>query len=102
VYTPLSSPEYPRAPITEAIIEVRVDADVDAGILDKIARRLKSHYTRYEPLRQVGVAIDNTGGNVSIQQNATGIRLTSEDQADITLLTNRFITTARLPVGSKN
>jgi uncharacterized protein (TIGR04255 family) len=97
VYTPLASPQYPRAPITEAVIEVRVAAEIDANILDKIARKLKSHYTRSEPLRQVGVAIDNTGGNVSIQQNATGFRLSNEDQADIALLSNRFITTARLP-----
>jgi uncharacterized protein (TIGR04255 family) len=97
VFTPLSSPQYPRAPITEAVIEIRIAADVDANILDKIARKLKSHYTRSEPLRQVGVAIDNTGGNVSVQQNATGFRLTSDDQADIALITNRFIATARLP-----
>lgn len=97
MYTPLPSPEYPRAPITEAVIEVRVAAGVETGVLDKIARRLKSHYTISEPMREVGFIIDNTGGNVTVKEDATGFRLASEDQADIVLLTKFFMTTARLP-----
>lgn len=97
MYVPFPSPVYPRAPITEAVIELRIGHDAELAALEKIAHRLKPHYARSEPMRQVGFVIDNTGGSVSMQEDATGFRLSSDDQADIALLSQRFLTTARLP-----
>lgn len=96
MYTPRPSPAYPKAPITEAVIELRVGHDVELSALEKITQRLKSHYAKSEPMRQVGFLIDNTGGSVSLHEDATGFRLSSDDQADIALLSPRFMTTARL------
>ena len=97
MYVPLSSPAYPKAPITEAVIELRIGHDVELTALEKIARRLKHHYAKSEPMRQVGFVIDNTGGSVSLREDAAGFRLNSDDQAEIAMLSQRFLTTARLP-----
>jgi uncharacterized protein (TIGR04255 family) len=98
VYTPLQSPAYPHAPITEAVIEVRVDRDIEDKVLEKIARKLKPHYKMSSPRREIGFLIDNTtGGDIKIQEDSAGYHLSSEDQADIVLLTKRHLTTARLP-----
>jgi uncharacterized protein (TIGR04255 family) len=79
------------------VIELRIGHDIELAILEKIAHRLKPHYAKSEPMRQVGIVIDNTGGSVSMHEDASGFRLSSEDQADIAILTQRFMTTARLP-----
>ncbi|MBU1211275.1 MAG: TIGR04255 family protein [Alphaproteobacteria bacterium] len=98
VYEPRPSPAYAHAPITEAVIEVRVDHDVEDKALKKIAAKLKPHYTMSSPRREIGFLIDNTtGGDIKIAEDSTGYRLASEDQADIVLLTKRHLTTARLP-----
>lgn len=79
------------------MIEVRVATEIDKNVLDRVVRKLKPKYTRVEPVREVGVKIDDTGANVTVQEDATGYRLASEDQADIVLLTRRSFATARLP-----
>ena len=93
----LTSPHYPRAPITEAVIQLRVAADIEARQQEKIAKRLKRDYPHSQPMHEVEVALDNTGGNVAVTQNAQGFRLANDDQTNILILNNRSLTAARLP-----
>ena len=97
VYTPLTSPNYPRAPITEAVIELRVETQLATGAVEKIAKRLKKSFDTVAPLQQVNLVLDMTGsGATAVQQQITGHRFTTYDQADIALLTPVNLTTACL------
>jgi uncharacterized protein (TIGR04255 family) len=93
----LPSPHYPRAPITEAVIQLRSSSEIGARQQEKIAKRLKRDYPHSQPLHEVAVAIDNTGGNVAITQNIQGFRLANDDQTNIVILDSRSLTAARLP-----
>jgi uncharacterized protein (TIGR04255 family) len=92
-----TSPYYPRAPITEAVIQILVAADVEPRALERIAHRLKADYPNSQPLREYKVEIPNTGGQVSVGQNPQGFRLANDDQTDIVILNSRGIAAARLP-----
>ena len=97
MYTPFSSPKYPRAPITEAVIELRIATGLETVIIDKIAKRLKKRYDTQAPLQQVNLILDMTGsGTTAVQQQNNGHRFATYDQADIALLTPVNLTTARL------
>ena len=97
LYQPLTSPNYPRAPITEAVIQLRMAADVDMKALEKIQHRLKPAYPNSQPLQNVQISLDNTGSQINVVQNPQGFRLANDDQTDIVILSPRDITTARLP-----
>ena len=93
---PLTSPNYPRAPITEAVIQLRMAADVEARLQEKVVQKLKSKFPNSQPMHEFSVVLDNTGGNVSVSQNTEGFRLSNDDQTDIILINNRGITATRL------
>jgi uncharacterized protein (TIGR04255 family) len=92
-----TSPIYPRAPITEAVIEIIVTADAEPRTLERIAHRVKAAYPNSQPLQEFKLDIPNTGGQVSVSQNTHGFRLANNDQTDVILLKSRGITVARLP-----
>jgi uncharacterized protein (TIGR04255 family) len=94
---PRIGPPYQRPPITEAVIQIRMAADVELRLLDKIAKRLKKNYPNAQPMQGVQVTLDDTGRNVGVTQNAEGFRLASDDQTDILLVNKRGVTAARLP-----
>ena len=91
-----TSPHYPRAPITEAVIQIQVAAEVEPRALEKIAHKLKRDYPNSQPLQEYKIEFSNTGGQVSIAQNPQGIRLANNDQTDIVMLNPQSITAARL------
>lgn len=90
------SQTYPRAPITEAVIEIRVDTKVGDREQGKVVRRLKSGYPNAQSLQTVNVNIDTTGGQVGLEQHPQGYRLTTDDQADIVLVMPHGVAVARL------
>lgn len=94
---PIANPKYPRAPITEAVIQIRMAADVELRALEKIQHRLKAAYPNSQPLQNVQVSIDNTGSQINIAQNQQGFRLATDDQTDVVILSSRDVTVARLP-----
>lgn len=91
-----TSPTYPRAPITEAVIQILVGADAEPRALDRIAHKLKAVYPNSQPLQEFKVAIPNTGGPVNVAQSPQGFRLANNDQTDVVMLSPRGITAARL------
>lgn len=97
VYVPISSPFYSRAPIIEAVIELRIVGNLAQRTVDKIAKRVKKRYAHQAPLQHFDFKLDMTGsGNAEVHQRATGFRLATDDQADIALVTQTNLTTARL------
>ena len=92
----LSSPNYRRAPITEAFIQLNVSTDVEEKALEKIQRRLKSVYPNAQPLQNVQISLNNTGSQFNVSQNPKGFRLSNNDQTDILFLNSRGVTAARL------
>jgi uncharacterized protein (TIGR04255 family) len=93
---PLEPKQYARAPITEAVIEVRITAEVSAKHQETVARRLKRFYPHAAPLQAFSVKIDTTGGNVGVEQQSQGFRLTSDEQTDVVLVNPTGVATARL------
>jgi uncharacterized protein (TIGR04255 family) len=90
------SRSYPRAPITEAVIEIRVSAEATTREQDKIVRRLKHDYPNAEPLQTFSVSIDTTGGRVGVEEHPRGFRLSTDEQTDVVLVMPQGIATARL------
>lgn len=90
------SQNYPRAPITEAVIQILVGADAEPRMLERIAHKLKADYPNSQPLQEYKVEIPNTGGQVNVAQSPQGFRLANNDQSDVVVLSPRGITAARL------
>jgi uncharacterized protein (TIGR04255 family) len=93
---PLKSKQYARAPITEAVIEIRLASDVSAKDLETAVRRLKKSYSHTAPLQAFSVKIDTTGGNVALEQQSQGFRLSTDEQTDVVVIMPAGVATARL------
>ncbi len=93
-----TSPDYSRPPIIEAVIQIRVSVDADQRAFEAIAHKLKKKYPQQQPQQNFQVTIGNTGADVGISQEASGIRVASDDQTDVVLIEKRGITAARLPL----
>ena len=89
---------YSHAPITEAVIELRVDSEVSQKEQEKVVQRLKKDYPHSQHLNKFNVNFNAspTGSGVTVSQQPQGFRLTSNDQADVTIITPLNIATARL------
>lgn len=96
MYQPIPSPHYPRAPVTEAVVELRVGAELDMAVVEKIAQRMKRRYPSAKPLSQVEFLIDNTGGKVTARHTADGKRLSTDDQASLALVSRSSLATVRV------
>ena len=98
MYKPIPSPVYPRAPIIEAVIELRASSDVTPETVEKIARRLKKRYDKSTDEDKIDFVIDSTGGRVSVHQQgqARGRRLATLDQSNIVIVNQRALVTACL------
>ncbi len=93
----LPSPHYARAPITEAVIELRVANPATVKQQEKVVKRLKKLYPRSEAMQAFSVNVDTTGGTLSVSQSPQGFRLTNDDQTGVVLIQPNGVTTSRLP-----
>jgi len=91
-----TSPNYPRAPITEAVIQILVAAEIELRALERIAHKLRVDYPNSQPMQEIKVELPSTGGQISVAQSPQGFRLANNDQTDVVLLNSRSITAARL------
>lgn len=96
MYQLLPSGTYPRAPIIEAVIQLREVADVDARLQKKVVQKLKRAYPHQQPVHAFEVALDNTGGSVAVAQESEGFRLANDDQTDVLIINARGVTAVRL------
>jgi len=92
----IPQPPYPKAPITEGVIHLRVAGTATVDEQQTIVRRLTRNYPHSKPLKEFNLKIDTTGGEVSVDQRPQGFRLNTHDQADIVLVFPDGIAIARL------
>ena len=92
----LPKPPYPKAPITEAVIHLRVAGNASADDQKIVVRRLSKDYPHSNPLQAFNVTIDTTGGSAAVEQKPQGFRLSSADQADLVLVFPNGIAIARV------
>ena len=78
------------------MIELRIGAEIDAKILEKVVRSLESSYPHVNRMETLSVNIDSTGGDDSVVREASGYRLTTEEQIDVVLVKPNGVTVARL------
>ena len=95
---PKVSPVYPRAPIIESVIELRMRGEIGVRDVEKIATRLGKRYEFSELQNVVDVGVIATGSGVTLHQQARGgRRLFSSDQANVAIVNQRSLVTACLP-----
>lgn len=92
----IPKPPYPKAPITEGVIHLRVAGTASEDEQNKVVRRLTKLYPHSNPLQEFSLRIDTTGGEVAVDQKPQGFRLNSDDQADVVLVFPDGIAAARL------
>jgi uncharacterized protein (TIGR04255 family) len=89
-------PPYPKAPIIEAVIHISAAAAASPDELQKLVKRFAQNYPHEETLSSVNVAINTTGGAMTVQQQTQGYRVRSADQADIVLIFADGVAASRL------
>ena len=88
--------QYLRPPITEAVIELQVATHIDHTAIAKIARKLKGQYPNEQQIKTISFNVDTTAGKADFLQQVDGVKLSSDDQADVLLVKPMSLTTARL------
>lgn len=81
---------YKRPPITEAVIEIRIDGPVDENVLLHVSNKFLELYPNVQPMRNMGVAVDlsEASDNKTIvkMSNQASFRRSSEDETEILVL----------------
>ena len=92
----LESPHYDKAPIAEAVIDLRLGVAIKKRTQDKLVKKIARSYYRFETLQAIDVNIDTTGGSVRVDQALVGHRIASEDQLDLVTVQPNRLTVSRL------
>lgn len=89
---------YPRAPITEAVIEIRFGESIPAPSIQKAVEKFRDHYPHRQQVRGIGLQlnVDATGAKANFSENPPIERLTSLDQSEIALFGQTQFTVAQL------
>jgi hypothetical protein len=82
----IPQPPYPKAPIAEGVIHLRIAGTATTDDQEKVVRRLSKDYPHSNPLQAFSLTINTTGGEVAVDQKPQGFRLTTDDQADVVLV----------------
>ncbi|RIZ70303.1 MAG: TIGR04255 family protein [Methylococcales bacterium] len=94
----LNLSNYLHPPITEAVIEVRVNKEISIGLTEKIANKLLKNYPNKLPsINIIQQSFDN--GIASLNANngiQHGFQLRSNDQLDVAIISQSSVTVARL------
>jgi uncharacterized protein (TIGR04255 family) len=86
-----TSMPYKRAPITEAVIELRFAQTIDSETLQKAVRRVRSEYTFEDPEREVNVQLDMATQKTEFRHAWSGVKLSSLERTDVSMFrTNSF------------
>jgi uncharacterized protein (TIGR04255 family) len=90
--------KYKRPPITEAVLEFQLERAADRKIIESAGRRLASFYKTSETEMNYQFAFDMQGPPQAkvIENEWNGLKLSSEDRADVVALRKLGIATSRL------
>jgi uncharacterized protein (TIGR04255 family) len=92
---------YLHPPVTEAVIEIRVNNALTSSELEKIAKKLKKQYPNSQHHNELGIDLgdirsSSVGSNVKVSKHQKGFHLSSEDQADIVIIKSQSLIISRL------
>jgi len=85
---------YSKAPITEAVIELRHTGVVEPEAIDKVSKLLSKEYPFDEPQQQLDIRIEPNGAR--LESHYLGKRLSSVDRTDIFILGSQNFISSRL------
>src|SRR5262245_21109480 len=89
---------YKRAPITEAVIELRFTHPIGQKSVEKAARRVRGTYAFEDPEDAVNLHFDVDTKKAQVQHTWFGVKLSSLDRADISSFrTNSFMCSRLAP-----
>lgn len=89
---------YAKAPITEAVIELRFARPIDLEVAKKAAQRVRPEYAFEDPEEEVHIQFDATTRKTQFQQVWSGVKLSSLDRADLSMFrTNSFVCSRLAP-----
>ncbi len=93
----MTSPQYKRPPITEAVIEIRLEDSLSERMVEKIHNRLKKRYESSERISIIGFMLDPRKKEIAkIPDEFEGYKLTSKDQADVVQIKPNSMACSRL------
>src|SRR5215471_11464226 len=93
----MASP-YTRPPIVEAVIELRFATEVEQETLAKLQKQLYDYYPAPPQNEfQIEVQVGESTDTARTKQTLSGIKLTSDDGADVVIIGPFRLTNARLP-----
>lgn len=90
---------YLHPPITEAVIEVRVNHVMSTDDIEQVARPLGKVYPHKQIITNYGINLPDQpigGESLVINSQPRGLRLNSDDQTNIAIITQNSLTVARL------
>jgi uncharacterized protein (TIGR04255 family) len=90
---------YRRAPITEAVIEIRVQDPIDRELVDRAQKRALSEFPLSEELANVGFTVEfpTQVARAKIQHDWAGYKLSNIDRTDFLSLGPNIFNVSRLP-----
>lgn len=93
----MTNPQYKRPPITEAVIEIRLEGSLSERMVEKIHNRLKKRYESSERISIMGFMLDPRKKEIAkIPDEFEGYKLTSKDQADVVQIKPNTMACSRL------
>ena len=93
----MTGPHYRHPPITEAVIEIRLQDSLSEKVVEKIHSRLEKKYESSEKIARIGVMFDAKEKKIAeMPGEFVGYKLTSKDQADIVQIKPNAMACSRL------
>ena len=93
----MTSRQYKRPPITEAVIEIRLEDSLSRNVVEKIHSRLEKSYESSGPISSIGFEFHSKKKElVQLPEEFEGFKLTSKDQADIVQIKSNGMVCSRL------
>ena len=93
----MTSHQYKHPPITEAVIEIRLEDSLSESVVEKIHKRLKKSYESSETISLVGIRLDPKKEKIErIPDEFEAYKLTSKDQADVVQIKPNAMVCSRL------
>ena len=89
-------PQYKRPPITEAVIELRLEQSLSRTELDKLLQRFKDDYASSEDYVGYEVRVNPAERRADFEEQNRGYKLASSDRADVLLVTPAHFSCSRL------
>jgi uncharacterized protein (TIGR04255 family) len=89
-------PQYKRPPITEAVIELRLEQPLARADVQRLLQRFRGEYEFSEDFVTYGIQVDPAARRADFQEQSSGYKLSSPDRADVLLVTSAHMSCSRL------